>query len=347
MFEFSWLWLAMAFCGGVFGAAIGALPSFILCGLAAVIGGGVLLATDGKVNVVDMAVTWGPLVGPQTAFLGGTAAAAYAKKRGKLANGRDILSALMGLNSPDILLVGGIFGMIGALLTLGFSKLPAIGGNPACNAIAVAIALGMIIARLAFGETGFFGKVKPGAHRWTPSDHGCWVPWQSSPLQIILIALAVSLPTAVLAREHPSSGLFIFGLGVVSFVFLQYGTKIPITHHIALITMAATAGTGDILWGVAFGLIAALLCEYAAVIFVYHGDTHIDPPTVAIAACCTLQPILICAGAMAKDQPAWIPLASGAAATACLACGLLWLRHNPTVATIEKEVQDELRNERQ
>lgn len=342
MFAFSWMWLAMAFCGGVFGAAIGALPSFILCGIAAVVGGGVLLATGGKVNVVDMAVTWGPLVGPQTAFLGGVAAAAYAKKRGKLANGRDILSALMGLNSPDILLVGGLFGAMGALLTLGFSKLPAIGDNACCNAIAVAIMVGMIIARLAFGETGFFGRVKPGAHRWTPSDHGCWVPWQAAPVQIILIGLAVALPTAVLTQEHPDSGLFIFGLGVTAFVFLQYGTKIPIFHHIALIAMCATAATGDVAWGVAFGLISALLCEYAAVLFVYHGDTHIDPPTVAIAACGTLQPILLYVGVMAKGQPVYFPLTFGVGAVTLLACGLLLLRRKPAVAQIEQEVQKEL-----
>lgn len=39
MFTFCWIWVMIAFCGGVFGAAVGALPSFVLCGVAALIGG--------------------------------------------------------------------------------------------------------------------------------------------------------------------------------------------------------------------------------------------------------------------------------------------------------------------
>lgn len=43
------------------------------------------------------------------------AASAYAKKKGVTENGADVASALAGLNEPDVLLVGGVFGMIGYL----------------------------------------------------------------------------------------------------------------------------------------------------------------------------------------------------------------------------------------
>ena len=80
MFEFDWTWLIMAFCGGVFGAAVGALPSFILCGVGALLGGVYGMATGGGPNELDIWVTWGPLVGPQTAFAGGAVAAVYANR---------------------------------------------------------------------------------------------------------------------------------------------------------------------------------------------------------------------------------------------------------------------------
>ena len=76
-----------------------------------------LLVDDTFLN----ATAWGPLFGPHIAFAGGVAAAAYAAKTGKLkSGGKDIVASLMGLNAPDVLLVGGVFG------SLGYALLPAV-----------------------------------------------------------------------------------------------------------------------------------------------------------------------------------------------------------------------------
>ncbi|MCT4648074.1 MAG: hypothetical protein N4A74_24000, partial [Carboxylicivirga sp.] len=72
--EFSFFDLLLSFAGGIFGAAIGALPVWILCGLAVLIGAALNSASgfDTFTNVVG----WGHFIGPHTAFVGGTAGAA-------------------------------------------------------------------------------------------------------------------------------------------------------------------------------------------------------------------------------------------------------------------------------
>lgn len=306
MFEFSWMWVAMAFCGGVFGAAVGALPSFVLCGIGALLGAGAAMVTGGDASGFDLLITWGPLVGPQTAFGGGAVAAIYAKSRGKLENGRDICSPLLGLNAPDVLLVGGVFGIVGALLTLGCSKLPFEN-----NAIATAIVLTMMLGRLIFGKTGLFGKVAPGTNRWAGSDAGCWVTWQHDWQQILLVAIAIGLPAAVLAKDMPNSGLIIFGLGCFIFAFMLTGAKVPVFHNIALATFLAVTATGNILWGLAFAVLVAFVCELSAMLFCAHGDSHIDPPTISLTVTCIVQPIFVKTGLMRPlgDSFDFIPLA--------------------------------------
>jgi hypothetical protein len=293
MFEFSWIWVAMAFCGGVFGAAVGALPSFVLCGIAALLGGTASIVSGGEMGLIDGLVTWGPLVGPQTAFGGGAVAAIYAKSRGKLENGRDICTPLLGLNAPDVLVVGGIFGVVGALLTLGCSKLPFEN-----NAIATAIVLTMMLGRLIFGKTGLFGKVAQGTNRWAGSDAGCWVTWQHDWPVILLVAVAIGLPASHLALVAPNSGLIIFGLGCFIFAFMLTGAKVPVFHNIALASLLAVGATGNILWGLAFAILVAFVCELSAMLFCAHGDSHIDPPTVSLMVTCAVQPLLLKSGFM-------------------------------------------------
>ena len=189
--EFSLLYLLAAFGGGIVGAAIGALPSFIFCGFAAIVGS-IIAFTTGDSTISNL-VAWGPILGPQIAFAGGAAAAVYAARKGKLANGRDIATALMGLDSPDVLLVGGLFGAIGYLLWWLFSLLPDFSGIGFTNPIALSIIVNAIIARLVFGKTGVFGKVRAGDNRWLASDVANWIPWQSKPLQLLTLGAGAGL----------------------------------------------------------------------------------------------------------------------------------------------------------
>ena len=311
MFDITFL--IIAFAGGIFGAALGALPVFILCGVAAALGAAISIITgDGTFATV---VAWGPFLGPHVSFAGGAAAAAYAARQGKLDSGRDIATGLMGLDNPMVLLVGGVFGALGYVLVWLIELVPQIGGGAWTNTIALSIVINAIIARLVFGKTGVFGKVRSGDNRWIPSDVAAWIPWQSQPLQLLLIAVAAGLTSAYITSMLEGSLGLMFGITVIALLFLQYNTTIPVTHHIALSAELVTVTTGNIWWGLAFGILAAFLGEIYAVLFTAHGDTHIDPPSAALATTFTLHAILGAVGALSLGglAPLFIAVAIGAA----------------------------------
>lgn len=293
---FSLLFLVAAFGGGIIGAAVGALPAFILCGLAAVIGAGITAAT-GNADFSNL-VAWGPILGPQISFAGGAAAAVYATKHCKLANGRDIATALLGLNCPDVLLVGGLFGAIGYVLQWAFAQLPAIGTLGFTNPIALSIVVNALIARLAFGKTGLFGKVRAGDNRWQASEVANWIPWMSKPSQLLLVGLGFGIAVSYSTVLAPKMAGLWFGVAAVSLILLQFGVKVPVWHHVALSAeLVIAAAGGDIWWGIAFALLAVYLGEFYAMLFTAHGDNHVDPPSATLFTTYTLMALLKLAGA--------------------------------------------------
>lgn len=289
------LFLIAALGGGLLGAAIGGLPIFIICGAAAIIGAGITAAT-GNANFSNL-VAWGPLLGPQVSFAGGAAAAIYAVKRGKMTNGRDIGTALAGLDAPDVLLIGALFGALGYILQWLFSNLPAIGGIGFTNPIALSIICNAIIARLVFGKTGVFGKVRKGDNRWRASDVGAWIPWESNPLQLLVIGLGFGIVVSYMTKIFPAAGLW-FGVAAFSLVFLEFNVKVPVWHHVALAAeQVMVVAAADMYWGIAFALLAVFLGEFYAMLFTAHGDSHIDPPSAALFTTFTIMAILKAVGA--------------------------------------------------
>lgn len=294
--SFEILYLVASIGGGIVGAAVGGLPIFILCGVAAVVGAGLAAAT-GDGNFMGL-VAFGPVLGPQISFAAGAAAAAYAAKRGKLASGRDIASALLGLKSPDVILVGAAFGALGYLLWWALANLPMIGGIGATNPIALSIVINAIIARLLFCKTGIFGKVRKGDNRWKASEVGVWLPWQTEPIELLVYGLGAGLVVAWSTVQAPALAGVWFGFATIGLIFLQFGVKVPVWHHIALAAeqVIAIAG-GDLWWGVTFGLLGAFIGEFWAMVFTAHGDSHIDPPSASLATTFTLMAVLKALGA--------------------------------------------------
>ena len=289
MFDFTYL--ILAFGGGMWGAAIGGLPSFVLCGITAVVGLAIVLVTGDPTFVNTIA--WGPFFGPHIAFVGGVAAAAYAAKVGKLESGKDIVTSLMGLNAPDVLLVGGVFGALGYVLNWLFTLGPNIGDWLFTMSVPLAIVVAGIITRLVFGNGGVFGKVREGDNRWAISDVAMWLPWQEKPAMLLLIGIAVALPASYVIQMMPELFTFGFAVTAITLVFLGTGSKFPVTHHIGVLAgMATLVSGGDIWWGVTFGVLGAFLAEWGACLFHYHGSTHIDPPSIAVCAGWTLIAIL-------------------------------------------------------
>ncbi len=275
-----WIALFASFGGGMWGAAIGAVPAFIFTGLLALIGA--VAALSGHSDVIQIA--FGPVFGPHVSFGGGVAAAAFAGSRGLIKTGRDIGTPLMGIRRADVLLVGGAFGTLGFLMNAAFAR-----GGVAnwTDSIALTVVLTDIAARLMFGRTSLFGTVSnPASRRFRPDDSATWLPWQQDWPHVFAISLAVGLMAAyVAARALPqASDAFAFGIATVVLIFLIMGNKVPVTHHIALPAALGVMHGAGFVGGVACGIAGGLIGEVASRIFLIHGDTHIDPPAVGIAA---------------------------------------------------------------
>lgn len=306
--------LIVSFAAGVFGAAFGALPTFILCGLFGIIGA--VAKVCGAGDVFTTILTWGLFLGPHTSFAGGFTAAAYAAKRGYIPSGRDISSGLMGLNKSDVLFVGGVFGVVGQLLMMLFNQVPDINGIAWTNTLALSVVVSAFIARIAFCKEGVLGKVELGTRRWMPTEKVCWLPWQSRPSQLLLIGIGMGFPSAYIITAYPDMLFLMFGIGAFSLIFLQYGTQIPVTHHIGLAAGYFAVATGNFWWAATMALVAVYLAEFFACLFLIHGDSHIDPPTCSLVVVFSLHPLLSLTGIFDKATdgslvlPGWVPVIS-------------------------------------
>ncbi len=287
--------ILMAFGGGVFGAALGALPAFVLLGFLIVVGVGVQAAGGGP---EFLNFFWGPAFGPHTGgFAAGIAAAAYAARRGALDSGRNVLAALAGLNRPDVLLVGGAFGVVGHMLHWAFVR----AGITWTDPIALSIVVSGVVARVLWGN-GILGKVPEGESRLKPSQEKRWLFWQSDPVQLTVLGLGAGLLSAGLALGigPERGGLFLgFGLSCASLLFLQLGVLVPVTQHITLIAAGAAIGSGSLLLGAVAGVATALLGELFARLFLIWGDTHIDPAAVSIVVMTGVFAVLVALGVAA------------------------------------------------
>lgn len=82
-----------------------------------------------------------------------------------------------------------------------------------------------------------------------------------------------------------------FGVSASLLALLVVGASVPVTHHMTLPAAVAAgfvaAAGGSVLTIVAVGalcgVLGALLGELCARLFLIHGDTHVDPPALAIA----------------------------------------------------------------
>lgn len=306
--------ILLALAGGVCGAAVGGFGAFILCGISSLIGVAVLLAGGGP--AYQEAVTWGAFLGPHTAFAGAVAAAAFAARRGKLASGRDIVTPLYGLDSPLVLAVGGAFGAAGFLLKLGLDRLCLRGGVPWGNTIALSIVLSSLVVRLVFGRGGLFGPPAAGRRFFRPVDRAAAFPWCGRPLLQILVAAATAAAALAAGHALPQAFGLVFGFSALSLLFLALGGRVPVTLHIAWSVEYLGFWSRDVGWGLIVALLATVVAEAAARLFLLHGDTHIDPPALTTALMFTLCPLLAVSGALRIDGPYSLLLAPLVAAAA-------------------------------
>ena len=270
-----------SFGGGLFGAALGALPAFIFTGFLVLAGEALAIAGGG--GALTGSVAFGMMFGPHIAFAGGAAATAYAAKKGRLDDGANILKPLIGITENwDIMLVGGLFGILGMIVNQFLASI----GTPS-DTIAITVVVSALVHRVMFGETGIFGTYDPDKSDsfWNPPADIAWLPWQMNFSQLFTIGLGVGLVGGYVGMN---SSVFVpFGIAAASLIILEAKGEGPVTHHIAFPAAAAAVATGSIIWGGIFGILGAFLGEFYARLFYDWGDTHIDPPAATIATLIT------------------------------------------------------------
>ncbi|AEM56873.1 hypothetical protein HISP_06440 [Haloarcula hispanica N601] len=344
-----------AFAGGAFGASIGALPAFCFTGFMVLIGeaGNVVSESfvGGSPDVIAGGaggygagivgpLAFGPVFGPHVAFAGGVAAAAYAAKYdgmyepddGDYHPAKDIAYALG--TRPDVLAVGGVFGILGMAIrqTSGGLGIPI--DPPAAGVILTAV-----IARLVFGYpvigrargSGLLdmspfesGKMRSSNSEEVATDGGAmaaerpavepWLPHQYKWTHVAMLGLITGILGAYIFAKTGS--LFLpFGISAASLLFLNLGVeKFPVTHHMTLpatfvASMAMTDGASVLValgLGAFFGILGALFGEVYQRIFYAHSDTHFDPPAASIITTTLILGILALAGVFTTS--AAIPL---------------------------------------
>lgn len=306
--------LLACFAGGIVGAALGGLFSFVLCGLLVLIGCAIVI--NGGSDFVLMQVGLGPVFGPHVGgFAAGVAAVTYAvgfKKNLRVPalglGGKDILSPLLD-TSWDVLLVGGIFALVSHALLQLLVKIPII--NMA-DCIALAVALSALLAR------GLFFRESPWGRMDSIKEHGYWrypsqwVPWLNTPSREIVFGFGVGVFSGTLAwwakglldpmaaaGEISSTAAFVvpliicWAIAAITLIGLQLGTlasevqgeiqKVPVWHCQAILAALSFLLFGSIIIAGIVGILAAFLQDYMARMFWNHGSNHVDPPACAIA----------------------------------------------------------------
>lgn len=282
--------LIASFGGGVFAASIGALPAFIMTGVFSI--AGAIAAMCGAANASGILINYmafGPFFGPHVSFAAGVAAAAYAKKKGLYENGADLATACAKLQKVDVLIVGGVFGVIGFLLkALVVDNLFAgtISPRLITDGPGFVVFTSGIIVRLVFG-----GKLRTGTGVISKGD---------ALSTTICLGLFYSLVVAGIYLAGVEAGLgdgfggvyhvLIFGMAAVGLFFAEMGQAFVGCHHIVIIAAEATVQSYAIMnnayaslaIGVIFGTISAIIADIEGNLINSGTDSHIDNPACAI-----------------------------------------------------------------
>ncbi|MDD2542711.1 MAG: hypothetical protein PHH28_16955 [Desulfuromonadaceae bacterium] len=298
--------LLLLFGCGIFGACLGALWSFILCGFLTLTG--CLIVASGGSDFMLLQVGLGPIWGPHVGgFASGVIAATYAagvKKNHPTGHAKDILSPLVD-TSWDVLVIGGIFAVVGHALAQILPSIPIINQF---DGLALSIFINFVIARLLFLKEmpwGDMESIRKYGYLGTNDYAISWVGWQSPPSRLIVVGLGMGILSGGLAMGFQNlltplvekgsvsaTAAFVaplimgWAFAAITLMILNFATgsiqKAPVTHAIAYCAALAFLFTGSLLVAAIAGVFAAFLQELCARMFYNHGNNHFDPPAVTV-----------------------------------------------------------------
>ncbi len=262
------LTLGLAFCAGIFGTVIGGTPAFILaCGVTVL--SQVLGFAGFDTAMLDLYGT-NLFFLPAVCFTGSVAATAYAAVRKYDVKGYDTWRSMAVFNDPVVLLVGGLFGVIGYTVF----RLAVDLGIP-CDQGALSVFSVAVLVRLLWhtermkesNTTRILSAVRP--HMW---------------LFHIMMAGCLAFGAGFFAEK---TGIWNIGFGMsgLSLLFCPVEPNMPATHHVTLVAGYAMQMTHNLVIAVIFGIIAELLGYWFTVAYNNRCSTHVDPPAFAIILC--------------------------------------------------------------
>ncbi len=259
--------LLASFGAGVLAAMIGALPVFIMTGFIVIagLGGGSLAGAIGW-GITDT-IGFGIFLGPHTTFAAGVAAAIYAKKKGHMETG-DITVPLIKFNDVNVLIVGGIFGVIAYVMNYTFVSIAL-----PTDTIALTVVITAMIARILFSDKGLVPSLKTGNKNYFPTGDSLKIS--------LIMGFAIA---SVSAYYAVNTGDVVLGwsLSAIGLIFVQMGSGGYAFHHIAIVSAVAGVKSENIYIGILFGVMASLVADVLGAIFNKDADSHIDAPALAI-----------------------------------------------------------------
>lgn len=295
--------LIASFGGGAFAALIGALPAFIMTGFVAFIGAGI--GITGAADLLVNNLAFGSFFGPHISFAGAVAATAYAGRKysnvamsnvnGKVVNGEnldfvdsesivgsDITYPLCRTKDYTIVLLGGVFGVIGYLIQYLYANVLSI----QTDTIAMTVATLGIIVRLVICKTGIL-TISDDKNSRKLISRG------NEMMYNICVGLVVGIVVSYIGAVLMESGIdkelvavsypsMCFGLSTITLIFAQFGSDVPATHYISLTSANAFVLTGSPVIGIIVAVISALLGDFIGNTVNSSNDSHIDPPACTI-----------------------------------------------------------------
>ena len=307
MEPFAIITLFICFGGGIFGAAIGGLFSFIFCGFLTFAGCLVVLA--GGSDFLLLQVGLGPIFGVYAGgFTSGIVASTYAagvRKNHPSEAAKDILSPLID-TSWDVLLVGGLCAVFAQILLQILTKIPVVN---MFDCLALTIAICILISRLIFQKEMPWGNkesIKKIGYLKTDNFSISWVPWMLPLPKMGIFGLGVGILSASLAMGTKAildpmvadgvvsaTAAFVvpliigWSIAAISILGLNFATgsiqKFPVWHCPALLAALTFLYFDSIFLGAIGGIFGAYIQELMARMFYNHGSNHADPPAFGIA----------------------------------------------------------------
>ncbi len=278
------LQILTAFGGGMAGSLIGGTMAFAFAGLTGLIGI-ILILSTGDSTFLDQ-ITFGPFLGPHVAFAGAVAAAAFAGQK-SLLPGSDADRPLFHFKDPSVLLVGGMFGVIGHII----ERFLASTGIP-MDTVATTVVISGVLVRLLITRSSLLSTSDAESVPETDTDtiydaDGDDGITAGSTASTVLFdgvwAFGLGLITAFIVDLTGIESIG-FALSAAS-LFMAYSSAapFPVTHHVTMVAGYAMMTFDSYFIAAIFAVIAVITGIFVEKWTNMDVKSHLDMPAVIIA----------------------------------------------------------------